>query len=82
MIVRAMRFDGWPKDVARHCFGTYHLAKFRNIQETALEMGHTGVNMLFEHYRGLATKEQGEEFFEIVPAAAAKKVVPFKKVAG
>jgi hypothetical protein len=32
---------------------------------------------LFDHYRALATKEQGEAFFSIVPPKSESKLVEF-----
>lgn len=58
----------WPHDCARHTFATFHLALHRNAGETAHEMGHTqGVDLLYKHYRGLATREDSERFWNILP---------------
>jgi integrase len=57
----------WPKNVCRHSFVSYHLAKFQNAGKTALEAGHTE-QMLFAHYREIVTSDSAREFFEILPA--------------
>ena len=31
--------DGWPEDIWRHSYGSYHLAKNRNAALTAEQMG-------------------------------------------
>jgi hypothetical protein len=31
--------DGWPEDILRHSYGSYHLAKYRNAALTADQMG-------------------------------------------
>ena len=56
----------WPKNVARHSFVSYHLAKFQNAGKTALEAGHTE-QMLFAHYREIVTREAGKAYFDILP---------------
>ncbi len=69
----------WPPDVARHCFGSFHLALHGDISRTCLDMGHTGPGVLFNHYRNLATKEQAAAFFAIDPATEqAGKVLTFR----
>ncbi len=57
---------GWPTNVTRHSFCSYHLSKFGSAARTALEAGHTET-MLFNHYREVVTREAAEEFFAIVP---------------
>jgi integrase len=57
---------GWPPNVPRHCFCTYHLAANENAGKTALQAGHTE-QVLFSNYRELATKADGEAFFSIFP---------------
>ena len=68
----------WKKNAMRHSFGTYHFALHGNSIKTSNELGHRqGDNVLFEHYRALATKKQAEKYFGIVPPANANKVVKF-----
>ena len=43
--------DGWPEDVLRHSYGSYHLAKYRNAALTAEQMGHKNARILYAHYR-------------------------------
>lgn len=64
-IARELGF-GWPSNVTRHSFCSYHLARFGNAARTALEAGHTEA-MLFKHYREIVTRQAAEEFFNIVP---------------
>ena len=62
----------WPSNCMRHSFASHHLAKHQNAEATALELGHTsGTKVLFDHYRGLATKEDAERFWSIVPKGGA-----------
>lgn len=68
----------WKKNSMRHSFGTYHFALHGDSIKTSNELGHRqGDNVLFEHYRALATKKQAEAYFGIVPPATANKVIKF-----
>jgi len=49
----------WPHNALRHSFVTYHMAFFKDAARTALEAGH-GQNIMFRHYRELATEAEGE----------------------
>ena len=55
-----------PANVCRHCFCSYHLALHQSAARTALAAGHTE-QMLFAHYREIATPEASAAFFEIRP---------------
>ena len=58
----------WPHDCMRHTFSTFHLSMHRDAALTAHELGHTqGVDLLYTHYRGLATKEEAKTFWNILP---------------
>jgi integrase len=58
----------WPHDGLRRSFATYHVARFNDPGKTSLIMGHRGnTQMIFQHYRGLATKAQGQEYFKLRP---------------
>jgi integrase len=59
----------WPHNAARHSFASYHLALHSDISRTCLDLGHTQPAVLFEHYRNLATREQAEAYFGVLPAA-------------
>lgn len=71
-IRQALKLSAWPKDVARHCFGTYHAALY-GMDETAVQLGHGSTAMLNRHYRGLVASRRpaAERYFAITPAAAA-----------
>ena len=56
----------WTHNVTRHSFCSYHLEKFRNAGETALQAGHTE-EMLFRNYRERVTPDQATEFWGITP---------------
>ena len=63
------------KDALRHSYGTYRLAVTQNEAQVAKEMGHK-VDILHQHYAGLATPEEAERWFAVAPAPAAANVVP------
>jgi len=57
----------WSKDVMRHSFGSYLLAQNEDAPKTALQMGHSHVDVLFNHYRNLVKKAEAEKYWEIEP---------------
>ena len=57
----------WSKDVMRHSFGSYLLAQNEDAPKTALQMGHTRVDVLFNHYRNLVKKSAAKEYWNIIP---------------
>ncbi len=66
-------------DVLRHTFISMFVAKFRSIGEAAIQAGNSE-SIIRKHYLDLKNKEEGEEFFGIVPrrvtaVAAAKENV-------
>lgn len=50
----------------RHSFITYHVAAFGEPAKTQAMVG-TSAKMAAEHYRGLASKRDGERYFSIMP---------------
>ena len=58
----------WPHNVLRHSFISYRIAKIKNANEVALEAGNSP-DIIFRHYRELATEEQADAWFAIVPPA-------------
>jgi integrase len=77
-IARATRESGlrWKCNGLRHSFISYRLAEIQDVNRVALEAGNSP-QMIFRHYRELATPEQAATWFAIVPQAAAK-VVPIE----
>ena len=68
----------WETNAMRHSFGTYHYALHGNPLETSRQLGHkSNDQVLFDHYRALATKEQGEAFFSILPPKSDSNLVEF-----
>jgi len=57
----------WPSNAMRHSFATYHLAAFQDSPRTSHELGHRNPDMLYRHYRNLATRQHGLAYFKIRP---------------
>jgi integrase len=65
----------WPQNGLRHSFASYHLAKFQNAHQLALELGHSTTRLIFEHYRELVTPEAADRYWAIIPAELPANVV-------
>ena len=66
----------WKQNALRHSFISYRLAEIQDVNRVALEAGNSP-QMIFRHYRELATPEQARTWFTIAPEAAAN-VVPIR----
>jgi integrase len=66
-----------PHNGARHSFATYY-GELHGPTAAADQLGHMrGVEIFKKHYEGIATREQAEAFFEILPGSPGK-VIPLK----
>jgi integrase len=63
----------WKQNALRHSFISYRLAETQDVNRVALEAG-TSPQMIFRHYRELATPDQAGTWFSISPAEAQKVV--------
>ncbi len=61
-------------DEARHSFISYHVAAHRSIGDAALQAGNSE-SIVKRHYLSTHTREQGDEFYRIVPDRAARRAV-------
>jgi integrase len=57
----------------RHSFCSYHFALYANENLTAQQAGNSPA-MIHKHYKGLATKDESEKWFAVVPAQPANVV--------
>jgi integrase len=64
----------WKQNALRHSFISFRLAGVQDVNRVALEAGNSP-QMIFRHYRELATPEQAKTWFAIAPEAAVN-VVP------
>jgi integrase len=67
LISEAVGDTKWPRNALRHTYATMHLAYHEDAAKTALQLGHKGTDILFRHYRGLATKADAEQFWGLTP---------------
>lgn len=76
---KAAGIVNWPKDALRHCFGSYHFAAHNNLAESMAQLGHSNAGTFFHHYRALLHREDGQRYFNILPAPAdgQAKITPF-----
>jgi integrase len=58
----------WPANALRHGFASYHFAKFEDAAKLALELGHSGQDLIFLHYRELMKPDQAAKYWNIRPA--------------
>jgi integrase len=58
-----------PKNCLRHSFVSYHVALHRDPGKTALLVSHKDQAILWDHYLGVATGEDGEKYFDISPCS-------------
>ena len=64
----------WPKNGLRHSFASYRYASTQDATMTAHDLGHSGTQLLFQHYRELVTPEEANGYWKIGPAEAANVV--------
>ena len=58
--------ENWIKNGFRHSAATYYLALTKNAYLTAEQMGHA-VDVLKQHYNGLAREKDAIRYFDIMP---------------
>ena len=63
----------WKQNALRHSFISYRLAEIQDVNRVALEAGNSP-QMIFRHYRELATPEQARTWFSIAPPASEKVI--------
>jgi integrase len=59
----------WKANALRHSWISYRLAEIQDVNRVALEAGNSP-QMIFRHYRELATPEQARTWFSLVPQLA------------
>lgn len=72
----------WETNDTRHSFGSYHFACHGNSILTSEQMGHKqGDTVLFNHYRKLTTKAEGQRYFALRPEQMTANVTSFPAAA-
>ena len=64
-LARALKID-WPRNVLRDSFISYRIAIVQSADQVALEAGNSP-DIIFKHYRELATEEVADQWFGILP---------------
>ncbi len=74
LLVKAIQTEhpefAWKRNGMRHSSASYHLAKGRNENITALVHGHRP-EMLFRYYRELVCAEEAEMYYGIFPSVSS-----------
>jgi integrase len=63
----------WAQNALRHSWISYRLAEVQDVNRVALEAGNSP-QMIFRHYRELATPDQARTWFSIAPATEDKVI--------
>ena len=63
----------WEQNALRHSFISYRLAEIQDVNRVALEAGNSP-QMIFRHYRELATPDQARTWFSIAPVTSNKVI--------
>jgi integrase len=66
LLLVAAEIENWPANGLRHSFGSYHLAMFQNIEQTANQMGNSAA-VIHKHYKALVTKDVAEKYWNLKP---------------
>lgn len=61
----AMGWDSWPDNCLRHSFGTYHLAKHKDLAKLRTEMGHESEDITRKHYALAAKKADAAAWWKL-----------------
>lgn len=65
-IAQGIKLEPWPADVARHTYGSNHLARFGDIGVTATQMGNSP-EIVRQRYLALVKPAAAEIFWNILP---------------
>ena len=57
----------WIQDGLRHCAASYHYAFYGDIAKTCKLLGDCDSRIILEHYAGMATKAESEQFYALRP---------------
>ena len=67
----------WIQDGPRHTYATMFYAVTPDASALAAHMGNTA-GVVFENYRGLATRSDAEQYWQLRPSTKAGNVIQFK----
>lgn len=62
-----------PKDVARHCYATYHFGKYADRARLEANMGHVqGSGVLEGNYKSMVTAKEAARYWGLMPTTATE----------
>jgi integrase len=77
----AARITEWPNNGLRHSYASYYLPQFKSAENLALELGHSGTDIIFRHYRELVKPSDAARYWKITPPSKGAKIIAFTKAA-
>jgi integrase len=73
----------WIKDGPRKTYATMHYATYQDAGKLGAVLGHTsGADVLYRHYRGLATKADAARYWSKIRPATDAKIIELRKAVG
>ena len=67
--------EEWTQDVMRHSYASYWLAEHGDINRLTLQLGHTSVKMLWDHYNRNSKRKDATAYWSIAPSSGGRKIV-------
>jgi integrase len=77
LVRKGAKLARWPKNGLRHGYASYRLAATHDAPRVAVELGHTGPQMLYSTYRELVLPEEAQRYWKLVPDVKTENVVAF-----
>jgi hypothetical protein len=78
---KAAGFTSWPVNSLRHSFASFHLARFRNPKELALELGHMRPDTLFRFYHQRGKRGTAQKYWKISSSDKGRDANQIKAIA-
>ena len=78
---KAAGFTSWPVNSLRHSFASFHLARFRNAKDLALELGHMRPDTLFRFYHQRVKRPAALKYWNIAPSAKGQDASKIQSLA-
>lgn len=74
-LLKEAKIDRWIHDGLRHTFGSMHVEHFKKAEETARQMGHRDLRVMYDHYvQAVDDPEDAARFWRIHPAEQAEVI--------
>ncbi len=69
MVTGALGWPRWPQNCLRHSYGTYYLAKNKDLATLRTEMGHESEGVTRAHYAVAARRVDAEAWWGLTPSS-------------